>query len=65
MWARWCSLTPRSKFYLTADVTCRAQRRVDELRSRGVDADLDATLREIEERDGRDKGRAVAPLRAT
>lgn len=51
------------KFYLTADVACRAQRRADELRARGVEADLAATRREIEERDARDEGRAVAPLR--
>lgn len=50
------------KFYLTADVACRAQRRAAELRARGVDVDLEATQREIEERDERDAGRAVAPL---
>lgn len=50
------------KFYLTANVACRAQRRVDELRARGVEVDLAATRREIEERDARDAGREVAPL---
>jgi cytidylate kinase len=51
------------KFFLTADVACRAQRRVDELRARGLPADLAQTRREIEERDRRDANRAVAPLR--
>lgn len=51
------------KFYLTADVACRAQRRVDQLRESGVEVDFEATRREIEERDARDAGRAVAPLR--
>jgi len=51
------------KFYLTADVDCRARRRADELRARGVAVDLAATRREIEERDARDAGREVAPLR--
>lgn len=51
------------KFYLTADVACRARRRVDQLRESGVEVDFEATRREIEERDARDAGRAVAPLR--
>ncbi len=51
------------KFYLTADVGCRAERRAAELRARGVEVDLAATRREIEERDARDEGREAAPLR--
>jgi len=51
------------KFYLTADVACRARRRAEELRARGAAVDLAATRRAIEERDARDRGRAVAPLR--
>lgn len=50
------------KFYLTADVACRAERRAAELRAGGVEVDLEATRREIEERDARDASRAVAPL---
>ena len=51
------------KFYLTADVACRARRRVDQLREQGIEVDLEATKREIEERDARDSSREVAPLR--
>lgn len=51
------------KFYLTADVACRARRRVDQLREQGIEVDLEATKREIEERDERDSTREVAPLR--
>ena len=51
------------KFYLTADLACRAKRRADELAARGAEVDLAATQREIEERDARDAGRDVAPLR--
>lgn len=50
------------KFYLTADVGCRAARRAAELRARGIEVDLEATKREIEERDHRDASRSVAPL---
>lgn len=50
------------KFYLTADVACRAERRAAELRGRGIEVDLEATKREIEERDERDASRAIAPL---
>lgn len=51
------------KVFLTASVEARARRRHDELVARGVQPDLSAVLREIEERDARDSGRAVAPLR--
>ena len=51
------------KFYLTADPECRARSRVAQLAEAGIEADLAETQREIEERDARDQGRAVAPLR--
>ena len=51
------------KVFLTASVEARARRRYEELVARGVQPDLSAVLREIEERDARDRGRAVAPLR--
>ncbi len=51
------------KVFLTASVEARARRRYEELVARGVQPDLSAVLREIEERDARDSGRAVAPLR--
>ncbi len=52
------------KVFLTASTAARAQRRYDELISRGVaDADLAAVRQEMEERDTRDSSRAVAPLK--
>lgn len=54
--------TADAKFFLTASDEVRARRRVDELRSRGVDADYDETLAAIRTRDERDSTRAAAPL---
>lgn len=51
------------KIFLTAAATERARRRLAELESRGVEADFDAVLAEIEARDKRDTERAIAPLR--
>lgn len=51
------------KIFLTASPEVRAQRRWEELRSRGVHADLTQTLAEQIERDRRDETRAAAPLR--
>lgn len=51
------------KIFLTANVDARTRRRHDELLARGVQLDLHAVRREIEERDARDTQRAVAPLR--
>jgi cytidylate kinase len=51
-----------AKFFLTASVQVRAQRRYDELRARGVAADLQQVLQDAIERDRRDRERAVAPL---
>lgn len=49
-----------AKFFLTASDDERARRRAAELGG----ADLDATLRDIRERDARDSQREVAPMRA-
>jgi cytidylate kinase len=51
-----------AKFFLTASVEVRAQRRYDELVSKGAEVDLAATMADIQERDERDSNRAVAPL---
>jgi cytidylate kinase len=51
------------KFYLTADTTERARRRMAELRVRGADAGLEQIRREIESRDQSDENRAVGPLK--
>lgn len=51
------------KFFLTASPEIRARRRHDELVGKGQNVTLEATLAEVQERDARDEGRAVAPLR--
>ncbi len=51
------------KIYLDASSRERARRRFEELRSQGGRVTMEETLAETEERDRRDKGRAVAPLR--
>jgi cytidylate kinase len=50
------------KFYLDASPAERARRRAAQLRSRGEIVDPQEILRQIEERDARDKGRKIAPL---
>lgn len=51
------------KIYLDASPRVRAQRRADELRSKGVaGVDVDRIERELAERDDRDSKRAVGPL---
>jgi len=52
----------RAKFFLTASPEVRAQRRTQELRSAGKDADFGQVLAEIRERDERDSIRDLAPL---
>jgi cytidylate kinase len=51
------------KIFLTASDEERARRRHAELIARGQPADFEAVLDEIRQRDARDSGRAVAPLR--
>jgi cytidylate kinase len=52
-----------AKFFLTASVDVRAERRFQELVARGETADLDVIRSEVEERDRRDTERPIAPLR--
>ena len=52
-----------AKFFLTASVGVRADRRYRELLARGEAPDLAQVTREIRERDERDTNRAVAPLK--
>jgi CMP/dCMP kinase len=54
----------RFKFYLTASVEERADRRAKEFAERGLDVGIDEVREQIEERDRLDRNRAVAPLRA-
>ena len=52
------------KIFLTASAEARAQRRVDQLKENGKDVSYDEILASIKERDERDSGRDVAPLKA-
>jgi len=52
-----------AKFFLTASVDVRAQRRLDELLARGTAAEFDEVRREVAERDQRDSTRPIAPLK--
>lgn len=52
-----------AKIFLTASARTRAERRVRDLQARGMQADFDETLAEVEARDAQDANRAVAPLR--
>lgn len=50
------------KFFLTADSMVRARRRYDELRSKGVNANLDDIHEKIKDRDYQDMNRKLNPL---
>lgn len=50
------------KFFVTASVEARAERRYRELRAKGVDTIKPRVLAEMAERDRRDSERAAAPL---
>ncbi len=50
------------KVFLTASVEARAQRRFNQLKSQGFDANMFALRNELAARDERDRTRAVAPL---
>ncbi len=53
----------RLKIFMTASAQVRAHRRYLELAARGEEADEAQILKDIEERDARDTGRAIAPLK--
>jgi len=50
------------KIFLTASPDVRAERRYKQLKEKGIDANLRALSRDLEERDERDAKRAVSPL---
>ncbi len=50
------------KFYLDADVKVRAKRRFDELKSKGNNISFEEVLKDMKERDIRDKSREISPL---
>ena len=51
------------KIFVTASAETRAQRRVDELRAKGVDVDFDEVVANINKRDHIDQTRKESPLR--
>ncbi len=51
------------KVFLTASANERARRRTEELKAKGIEADVQQIAAEIAERDLRDSSRADAPLR--
>ncbi|MCR5077006.1 MAG: (d)CMP kinase [Prevotella sp.] len=51
------------KIFVTAAADVRAQRRYDELKAKGMDADFDDILRNVQERDYIDSHRETSPLR--
>ena len=52
------------KLFITASTEARANRRVKELREQGTPAIYENVLQDLNERDARDSGRRVAPLKA-
>jgi cytidylate kinase len=50
------------KIFLDASPLERARRRYKQLKDKGMDVSLEALLRDIEERDLRDRGREMAPM---
>ncbi|MGN1281093.1 MAG: (d)CMP kinase [Succinivibrio sp.] len=52
------------KIFLDASASVRAKRRCLQLEQKGKSADYDKVLKEIQERDDRDRNRPVAPLKA-
>lgn len=50
------------KFFLTADIKTRAERWQNMLESKGISLTYQQALTELEERDGRDRSRNIAPL---
>ena len=50
------------KVFLTASAQARAQRRFNQLKEKGIVANIDTLTRDLEERDRRDMQRAVSPL---
>ncbi len=62
-WARWFSRPPALKVFLTASPEERARRRYNQLKEKGLAANLAGLSQEILERDRRDSARSVAPLR--
>ncbi len=52
-----------AKLFVTASAECRAERRWQELRGKGMDVALETVVADVKARDERDSSRATAPLR--
>jgi cytidylate kinase len=52
------------KLFITASDTVRAERRLKELQSRGIQSTYEAVLTDLRARDARDQSRSTAPLKA-
>lgn len=50
------------KFYITADIEDRAERRFKQLQNKGINIIYQSVLEDLQRRDERDSGRTVAPL---
>jgi cytidylate kinase len=53
----------RAKFFLTASIEVRAERRRAELTAKGTDTSIEQVMRDVALRDKQDSERAIAPLR--
>lgn len=58
-------ICPRAdvKFFVTADIEVRAERRMKELQSKGIQATTGTVLEDMRARDARDKERKTSPLK--
>jgi len=53
----------RNKFFITADIKERGNRRLLQLKDKGIDANLDIVVQDLIARDKRDEQRLVSPLK--
>ncbi len=51
------------KLFITASTEIRAERRLKELQSKGIEATYEAVLKDMRERDARDAARQAAPMK--
>ena len=51
------------KIFLTASAAARANRRLAQLKEKGINSDFESVLRDIEYRDQQDSSREIAPLK--
>jgi cytidylate kinase len=52
----------KAKIFLTASAEVRADRRYQQIIKKGIAADYEAILKDLQDRDTRDRQRSVAPL---